>query len=58
MCEKNLEGKVLSPSSTDSDDINDETIIDSDIADDIEEIVEIFRIAHKKWQKTQEADCG
>jgi hypothetical protein len=27
-------------------------------SDDIEEIVEIFSIAHKKWQETQEADCG
>ena len=41
MCEKNFEGKVMSPSSTDSDDINDETIIDSDVNDDIvSEIVE------------------
>jgi len=37
MWEKNFEGKVLSPSSTDSDDINDETIIDSDITDDVED---------------------
>ena len=36
MCEKNFEGKVLSPSSTDSDDINEEIIINDDITDDVE----------------------
>ena len=36
MCEKNFEGKVLSPSSKDSDDILEETIIN----DDVEEVVE------------------
>ena len=40
MCEKNFEGKVMSLSSTNEDDINDETIIDSEVNDDIEEIVE------------------
>ena len=34
MCEKNFEGKVLSPSSTDSDDINEEIIISDDITED------------------------
>ena len=37
MCEKNFEGKVLSLSPTDSDDINDETIVDNDITDDVED---------------------
>ena len=41
MCEKNFEGKVMSLSSTSEDDVNDETIIDSDINDDVvSEIVE------------------
>ena len=51
MCEKNLEGKVLSSSSTDSDDINDETIIDSDITDDMEEIVEKPKKKKRSYKK-------
>tara|TARA_Y100000034_G_scaffold16835_1_gene18177 strand:+ start:71 stop:451 length:381 start_codon:yes stop_codon:yes gene_type:complete len=35
MCEKNFEGKIMSPPSKDPDDINEETILD----DDVEEIV-------------------
>ena len=35
MWEKNFEGKVMSPPPTSEDDINDETIIDSDVNDDI-----------------------
>ena len=38
MCEKNFEGKIMSLSPTDSDDINEEIII----SDDMEEIVEIM----------------
>ena len=37
MCEKNFEGKVLSPPPTDSDDINDEAVVDNDITDDVED---------------------
>ena len=33
MCKKNLEGKVLSPSSKNEDDILEETIVDNDITD-------------------------
>jgi len=51
MCEKNLEGKVLSSSSTDTDDINDETIIDSDITDDMEEIVEKPKKKKRSYKK-------
>ena len=39
MCEKNFEGKVLSPPSSDEDDILEETIIDNDVKDDLKEVI-------------------
>ena len=47
MCEKNFEGKVLSPSSKDSDDILEETIIN----DDVEEVVEKPKKKKRSYKK-------
>ena len=58
MCEKNLEGKVLSPPSNDdtdeasNNDIEEETIIDDSIDDEIEEeIIKPKKRSYKKKKK-------
>ena len=55
MCEKNFEGKIMSLLPTDIDDINDETIIDSDITDDIEEIVEKPKKKKRSYKRKSKA---
>ena len=56
MCEKIREGKVLSPSSTDEDDILKETIVDNEINDEIEEEV-VNPPKKKKRSKTKIKYC-
>ena len=58
MCEKNFEGRVMSPSSTSEDDINDETIIDNEVNDDVtSEIVK--KTKKKKRSKSKVClTCG
>ena len=53
MCEKNLEGKVLSPPS--NDDIDEETIVDNSVDDEIieEEIIKSKKRSRKNRFKTK-----
>ena len=51
MCEKNFEGKVLSLSPTDSDDINEEIIISDDITEDDKSEKKVKKSKKKKRSK-------
>jgi len=51
MCEKNFEGKAMSLSSTSEDDVNDETIIDSEVNDDV--VSEPVKKPKKKKRSSQ-----
>ena len=56
MCEKNLERKQLSLFPNDEDDINEETIVDNDINDDIDDTI-VKPSKRKKRSKKKKKIC-
>ena len=58
MCEKNLERKQMSLFPFDEDDINEETIIDSDVNDDIDDTILKPSKRKKRSKKTTSKSCN
>ena len=52
MCEKNFEGKILSPPPADEDDILEETIVNDDISDEVDDAIVKPSKRKKRSKKT------